>query len=316
MFGSLLRDNDNEEIRLGGIAGVNNGGTLSNCASFSGLGSTECYIGMITGDNEGEEFYPGTIENCCYDIIMAGKYKGVGYEEGTKDVSGTTAMTRAQLSAYAKSISDDYALYREGILLGIASGGSDDDSDSSTDFGKSAVDVTDSAIAGKVLDALKKANSAISSLTSGDVYDLMTAAYISGDVLIGDTRTSADISEDDKKIIGDAKYLAILPKITVSKAGVYVFIVPITNMPETTPIVFHSLKQSSGEVQAASSSEQDYIFIDENVNEITTVPSSRNVNTAVYFEAGTYAPVIAGGTVSTGSGKGSSSGCTQGLELD
>ena len=71
-------------------------------------------------------------------------------------------------------------------------------------------------------------------------------------------------------------------------------------------------------VDAASDYAGDYAFLDDDGNEVYTVPANRHVNLAAYLEPGyTYSPVI---TTSSSSGNirgvsSSSGGCSEGFGI-
>ena len=111
-----------------------------------------------------------------------------------------------------------------------------------------------------------------------------------------------------------------LPAITVTETKVYVFGVSLDNLPVNYILGWDSNVSSSstGERLEASAEEEDAVFIKDDGEETTTVPSSKHVNVAAYFEAGkTYEPIITAAEPSTSGeeyGVGSSSGgCSAGL---
>lgn len=110
-----------------------------------------------------------------------------------------------------------------------------------------------------------------------------------------------------------------LPAITVTETKVYVFGVSLDNLPTDYILGWDSNVSSSstGERLEASAEEEDAVFIKDDGEETTTVPSSKHVNVAAYFEAGkTYEPIITAAdpsaSIETGVGS-SSGGCSAGL---
>ena len=110
-----------------------------------------------------------------------------------------------------------------------------------------------------------------------------------------------------------------LPAITVTETKIYVFGVSLDNLPVNYILGWDANVSSSstGERLEASAEEEDAVFIKDDGEETTTVPSSKHVNVAAYFEAGkTYEPIITAAepsaSIETGVGS-SSGGCSAGL---
>ena len=117
-----------------------------------------------------------------------------------------------------------------------------------------------------------------------------------------------------------------MPIIAVSESGIYVFGLSLDNLNAGAPIYLmlmgESSSASSGMVSSAaddSASEDAYTFLDDEGNEVNTVPNNKHVNVAAYMEAGkTYAPIItteATSASTTTSRKGGSGGCDSGFSV-
>ena len=121
-----ITNDGNEKICVGGIAGVNQSGTVSHCSATGRVGTTKKYVGMVVGDNCADSFAAGTVAACNYLSVTAGSYKGVGNEDGGTD-TGAVPMTVKEMDAYAQKLGDKYAVCRKGIQVGMDWGGSDGD---------------------------------------------------------------------------------------------------------------------------------------------------------------------------------------------
>ena len=109
-----------------------------------------------------------------------------------------------------------------------------------------------------------------------------------------------------------------LPAIKVSEDNIYMFGVPLDNLTAGATMIWEVVVSNAAndEILEASAAEDDAVFIDNNSNIVTTVPSDKYVNVAAYFEAGkTYSPTIRTTTTDTrDAGVGSaSSGCSAGF---
>ena len=123
--GHIMNDGS-ENIRVGGIVGVNQRGTVSHCSNLAWISPAQSYVGMVVGDNMDDTFAVGTVANCNYLADTAKGHKGVGNEDGSYE-NGTVSMTVEEMEAYAKGLGDEYSVCREGILTGLSAGGSDED---------------------------------------------------------------------------------------------------------------------------------------------------------------------------------------------
>ena len=108
-------------------------------------------------------------------------------------------------------------------------------------------------------------------------------------------RTIDDISESDLAAIPeDETPAAVLPVMSVDVAAVYVFGVTLDLEPRT-PIVLHLMPTAAetASVSVAADSEEAYTFLNDDGEEVTTVPDNQHVNVAAYLEPDvTYSPVI------------------------
>ena len=108
-------------------------------------------------------------------------------------------------------------------------------------------------------------------------------------------RSIDDLSESDLAAIPESETpAAILPVMSVDVAAVYVFGVTLDLEPRT-PIVLHLMPSvaETASVSVAADSEEAYTFLNDDGEEVTTVPDNQHVNVAAYLEPDTtYAPVI------------------------
>ena len=129
-------------------------------------------------------------------------------------------------------------------------------------------------------------------LSSGtEVLELPESSY-------GSQRDVSDLSDEDRSAIpSNETVVGVLPIIVVTRQGVYVFAVTLSNAEAGTNIVLHMMSEntsaSANVFDSASDTEDAYKFLDDDGNEITTVPANKHINIAAYMEPGkTYAPVI------------------------
>ena len=147
----------------------------------------------------------------------------------------------------------------------------------------------------------------------------------------GSRRTVDDLSEEDKADIPSTQATAaVLPIMKVTAPAVYVFGVDLKDSGITarSPIYMHMMAEPGAEAEMFTDAEdaQDAsVFLDDEGNEITTVPDNLHVNVAAYMTPEyTYAPVITtdapdtrgneDGDTGTGPGD-SSGGCNEGFSL-
>ncbi len=130
----------------------------------------------------------------------------------------------------------------------------------------------------------------------------------------GTARTVSDIPSSQLNAIeAQGREVAlVLPEITVATAAINVFGVSLDKLePETVIFLDMTMRVKSvsgggASVSAAEDYAGDYVFLDDEGNEVYTVPQNRHVNVAAYLEPNyVYSPVI---TTSSESGVGSSSG--------
>ncbi|MCR5347068.1 MAG: leucine-rich repeat protein [Fretibacterium sp.] len=125
--GTIL-NSGKEDICVGGVVGMNQGGTVSHCSSVNiKIGTTQNYVGRVVGSNKEQSLSRGMIFDCNYLAFAEDSYKGVGGYGGGSD-TGTKRMTAKEMIDYAKGLSDEYAVCRDGILS-MGWGGSDIDDD-------------------------------------------------------------------------------------------------------------------------------------------------------------------------------------------
>lgn len=140
----------------------------------------------------------------------------------------------------------------------------------------------------------------------------------------GSRRTVDDLSEEDKADIPSSQTTAaVLPIMKVTAPAVYVFGVDLKDSGITaqSPIYMHMMAEPSASAEMFTDAEdaQDAsVFLDDEGNEITTVPDNLHVNVAAYMTPEyTYAPVITtDAPESSGTGPDDSSGgCSEGFSL-
>lgn len=119
-----ITNGGNENIHVGGIAGLNQSGTVSRCSGLVWVGSTRNYVGMVVGDNKEDTYAVGTVVDCNYLADMANGHKGVGNGNGGTD-TGTGSLSLDEMKAYTSGLGDEFAVCREGILSGLSYGGDD-----------------------------------------------------------------------------------------------------------------------------------------------------------------------------------------------
>ena len=160
-------------------------------------------------------------------------------------------------------------------------------------------------------------------VTSGTIQSTIRQALFAkmGSVVSGlDIAELPDTAMSSTAVTRVGTTAVYLPAITVTETKVYVFGVSLDNLPVNYILGWDANVSSSstGERLEASAEEEDAVFIKDDGEETTTVPSSKHVNVAAYFEAGkTYEPIITAAEPSTSGeeyGVGSSSGgCSAGL---
>ncbi|MBQ3652923.1 MAG: hypothetical protein II954_00735, partial [Synergistaceae bacterium] len=155
-----------------------------------------------------------------------------------------------------------------------------------------AVDVQDQTVQEKIINTLRSLSEALSNLitTNTEVAELPASAS-------GGERSIEDVSDEELAAIPkDETPAVILPIIVVQKSAVYVFGVQLDNLEVGAVIVLHLMAESTGTNAAFYSSAEGseaYTFLDDDGNEVTTVPANKHVNVAAFMEAGkTYAPII------------------------
>ena len=139
----------------------------------------------------------------------------------------------------------------------------------------------------------------------------------------GASRTVSDLPASQLTAITEQgrEVAVVLPEITVETAAIYVFGVSLDNLtPGDTIFLDMTLTSvSAGSVNASANYEGDYTFLDDDGNEVYTVPANRHVNVAAYLEPNyVYSPAI---TTSRNSSEGdnviglasSSGGCSAGF---
>ena len=133
-------------------------------------------------------------------------------------------------------------------------------------------------------------------------------------------------AEELAAIPSNQEVAVILPVMSVDKAAVYVFGVSLDKLSEGAAIFLHLMAEdvNAAELYASDSDEDTYAFLNDDGEEVTTVPASKHVNIAAYMEPDVeYAPVITTSTKDSGdSGNtnlrdpgSSSGGCNAGLSV-
>ncbi|MBQ7216686.1 MAG: hypothetical protein IJS39_11975 [Synergistaceae bacterium] len=166
-----------------------------------------------------------------------------------------------------------------------------------------AVDIQDTAIAQRIVDAL----SAIVSFITGD-----TEIAELPEESVGSERTIADVSAEELAAIPEGETPAvILPIMRVEKPAVYVFGVDLSGLDVGARIFLHMMAESvttqaAAFYSSAEETEDVYTFLDDDGNETKVVPANKHVNAAAYMEPNyTYAPMI---TTASSSSEGDNSG--------
>ena len=172
-----------------------------------------------------------------------------------------------------------------------------------------AIDVQDSEIVQAIISALQQ------------ILDVITGSTEVVELPEESAGTQRDeLSDEELAQIPESEDVAvILPVIVVTRSAVYVFGVQV-NIPAGTPIALHMMAEQSGFAgaemfDAAAANSEVYTFLDDDGNEIDTVPENQHINIAAYMEEGyTYAPVITipaqASSESGGSGESGESGQT------
>ncbi len=116
---------------------------------------------------------------------------------------------------------------------------------------------------------------------------------------VGSARSIDDVSEEELAQIPEGETpAAILPIMRVERPAVYVFNVVLSNLNVGAPIRMYMMAQPdtvAAEFTAADDTDTEdvYTFLNDDGEEITTVPANKSVNVAAYMEPGyTYAPLI------------------------
>ncbi len=170
-------------------------------------------------------------------------------------------------------------------------------------------------IAANVLGTLRSLNSAIPQGT--EVMSLPESAA-------GSPRSISDLSSEDLANIPETENVAgVLPIMVVTKSAVYVFGITLGDLRAGAAIFLHMMgENTSGAMVSSSAAETEaYTFLDDDGNEVTTLPVNKHVNIAAYMESGkTYAPLVTTEAASGGedihAGPGSSSGgCDSGFSV-
>ena len=109
-------DGTNAGVGIGGIAGRNDGGTISNCTSIVDItGSVDSPVGGIVGSSES-----GTIENCCntgsIDVTCSSSDIGIGGIVGTNNGTVENCENTGKVTVGGKGLI--------GGIVGCANGGS------------------------------------------------------------------------------------------------------------------------------------------------------------------------------------------------
>ena len=112
MFGVLSSDAEVKNLHLenligngsfcvGGIAGANNGGTITGCM-VTGTVSGANYVGGVVGSN-----YSGTVEDCYWKADADSDLKGIGTGSGnTTQVTGSWEEHKNELKEYFTIVGD------------------------------------------------------------------------------------------------------------------------------------------------------------------------------------------------------------------
>ena len=141
----------------------------------------------------------------------------------------------------------------------------------------------------------------------GQFFSGTTQVVTLPDSAVGNDRTADDLSAEELAQIPSTQTVVfVLPIIVVPSPAVYVFGVDMSRLAAGTPIFMHMMHEpgtASSEFTASDAEDEASVFLDDEGNEITTVPAGGHVNIAAYMEpGGSYAPVI---TTSTAPSDGS-----------
>lgn len=153
---------------------------------------------------------------------------------------------------------------------------------------------------------------------------LLSRPNVSVDILperaSGHSRGISDLSTGQlNSIMAQGREPAVvLPEISVDVAAVYVFGVSLDNLAEGTKIFLDmTTREVTGSVYSSEEYTGDYTFLNDDGDEVSTVPANKHVNVAAYLEAGKiYSPVVTMESSEAAQGVSSSSGgCDSGLTL-
>ena len=173
--------------------------------------------------------------------------------------------------------------------------------------------VQDTAVAQSIVSILQAIDSSLAANT--EVIELTNS------------KARDDVTDEELALIPSDEVVAvILPVMSVDKAAVYVFGVSLDKLSEGAAIFLHLMAEdvNAAELYASDSDEDTYAFLNDNGEEVTTVPANKHVNIAAYMEPDVeYAPVITTSTKDSGdSGNtnlrdpgSSSGGCNAGLSV-
>ena len=155
---------------------------------------------------------------------------------------------------------------------------------------------------------------------------------------IGSERSIADVSEEELAQISEDETVAtVFPIIRVDIPAIYAFAATVSNVRAGLRMRLHMMPQrdttNAAEFTAAedTDTEDAYMFLNDDGEEITTVPENKHINIAAYMEPDyTYGPILTvkessseggddtgggGDTPTTGSVGSSGGGCDSGFSF-
>ena len=234
-------------------------------------------------------------------ITMSSNGQGVTYttSHSWATVNGSTiTLAPTEAGSYTLTITGTDSKQRTdtaSVAVTVTSGTSTDSDDQpgavapqSLQPERSTMDVSDEDVEANVKE------------TIGNVPENATLEHLPSGAA-GTARTVTEvINELSGDVLADEEVIAVLGVISVDKPAVYVFMVDlsgIANLKPGAPLILHMLRATirsgSAEVSAAAEEDTNCTLVDDEGNEVTTVPENKRVNIAAYMETGkTYEPIL------------------------
>lgn len=135
-------------------------------------------------------------------------------------------------------------------------------------------------------------------LLSSITGDTEVEALSEENATVGTERSVDDVSEEELAQIPENEEPAIiLPIVRVQKPAVYIFGIDLSSLSVGAQIFLHMMPQpdtaADAEFSAEADTENACMFLNDEGEEITTVPENKHTNVAAYMEPNyTYAPIV------------------------